>query len=41
MVSLDVTQSMLETVVPRTANSHVMIVGGKNKGKVSAFSLNY
>ena len=29
-----VTQSMLETVVPRAPNAAVMLVGGKRKGQV-------
>ncbi len=31
---IGVTQSMLETVVPRAPNSAVMLVGGKRKGQV-------
>lgn len=37
MISVDITQSMLETLVPKTGNSHVMVVGGKKKGEVSLY----
>lgn len=33
--SAGVTQSMLETVVPRNTEAHIMLVGGKRKGQVS------
>ena len=33
-VCAGVTEAMLETVIPRSSGSKVMIVGGANKGKV-------
>lgn len=35
-VCSDVPQSALETVVPKTLDSHVRVVGGDSKGQVSS-----
>lgn len=34
-------QAQLETVIPKTEKSHVMIVGGKHQGKVGLDTLLY